>query len=161
MMKNCDSIFWVSKTFLESTGLILAKSNHEFMQSWIQHVKVFLVLFWHLGMWKATWGNTSNRCPLAIYPLHQSDCCTSKWTSPTFRALAFPANPSAFLIHEFMPQHIPYFILLELESLRYLTFWRRYTEKWKNILRFLPPNCQASCDECIDAKERFRRARES
>lgn len=25
MMKNCDSIFWVSKTFLESTGLILAK----------------------------------------------------------------------------------------------------------------------------------------
>ena len=43
---------------------------------------------------------------------------------------------------------------------RYATFWRRYTEKWKSVLGFAGISDQLACDNCFEFKQAYKQARE-
>ncbi|CAK9077267.1 unnamed protein product [Durusdinium trenchii] len=46
-------------------------------------------------------------------------------------------------------------------GISYLTFWRRYKNTWKTVLKFLAPTTHSTCDTCLDFKTRFKRAFDS
>lgn len=48
-----------------------------------------------------------------------------------------------------------------LQTLRYVSFWRRYNKSWTGVLKFLPPTTHSTCDICLDFKLKFRKCRET
>ena len=46
-------------------------------------------------------------------------------------------------------------------TLRYMTFYKRFKAHWAKVLKFLPASTHSQCDECTDAKTRFKAARDA
>ena len=50
---------------------------------------------------------------------------------------------------------------LDNSMLSYMTFYKRFKSHWANVLKFLPASTHSICDECTDAKNGFKSARDA